>query len=183
MSVYAYHYDQDKVFDGFMDCQEDPLTPGAWLIPANCTPVEPPKAEGVMVAVYRPTDWVIRNGSCYVDGSWELVPDYRGKHFWDIKTKQEMRVLELGKEPDSNWTIFKPGPYDVWNPMKKGWELDPDQQLAAKKAELLYWNKRKFELLKDLRAAQDFDMPLVIEDLQKKIIEVDARIKSFGNLG
>lgn len=183
MSVYVYHYNQEMVFEGTSPCQIDPENEGCWLIPANGTPVEPPKVEGVKKAIYRPKGWVTRNGSTFIDGDWEIVSDYRGILFWDKDTKEAKRVAELGVDPDKNWVSLKPGPYDIWNPKKKAWELSGDLQVEGKKKELLYWNQVKFGLLKDMRFAQEIGMTLVLDDLKVKLEEVEIKIKNYGNLG
>jgi hypothetical protein len=183
MGVYAYHYNAEFVFDGCLECQEDPLNLGSFLIPAQCTPVKPPAVQGLKVPVYTPTEWVSKNGSNFIDGTWELVVDYRSQLFWDKDTKEAKRVAELGEEPDKNWVSLKPGPYDIWNPKKKAWELSGDLQVEGKKKELLYWNRVKFGLLKDIRFAQETGMFMIVDDLKVKLEEVEIKIKNYGNLG
>jgi hypothetical protein len=182
MSIFAYHYNQEKIFVGFRECQADPLTEGVYLIPANSTPIKPPKAEGVLVAVYQPTGWAEKNGSHFIDGTWKLVCDYRSRIFWDKTSRVIKRVTVLGEEPEVNWTAAEPGKYDTWNPGTQKWEYSADLEISAKKADLFYWDQQKFNLLKDIDFAIKCNMPSIVEDLQKKLSAVEIKIKSYGNL-
>lgn len=182
MKVYAYHYDQDFVFVGYAECQISPLEEGVFLIPAQSTPVEPPKAEGVMVAVYHPTGWVEKNGSHYIDGTWKLVCDYRSRLFWDKTTKETKRVTALGQEPDANWVDVKPGQFDVWNPGTKKWEYSAELELEAKKKQILYLNQVKFDMLKDIEFAKQHNMPLIVAERQESLSQVENKIRELENL-
>ncbi len=182
MSVYAYFYNEEKIFIGFRECQIDPLTEGVFLIPANSTPVKPPKAEGVMVAVYQPTDWVEKNGSHYIDGKWKVVCDYRSRMFWDKSSREIRRVTVLGQEPDTAWTDQQPGLYDVWNPGTKKWEPSAELEMEAKKKQILYWNQVKFDLLKDIDYARQRDLPLIVAERQEQLAKVESTIKSLESL-
>jgi hypothetical protein len=182
MKVYAYHYNNEFIFDGLVECQFDPLNEGVFLIPAQSTPNPPPDKNGFLVPVYRPTQWVEKNGSHFIDGEWELICDYRSRLFWDKTTREVKRVTVLGGEPDPNWVDVEPGLYDVWNPGIKKWEKSAELEITAKKTELLQWNRVKFNVLKDIQFARENDLPLMVEELQSKLAEINRKISSYGDL-
>lgn len=86
---------------GTVECQENPLSPGSFLQPANTTCVAPPESSAPYIPVW--------------DGnSWSLVEDYRqrlddrgrktgGTPYWlpeDSYTNEPRYMTELGPLPD-----------------------------------------------------------------------------------
>ena len=68
-----YQTDERGVWDGAIrEARPDPMTPGAYLIPARCYPDAPPAMTDRQAAV--------RNGD-----TWAVVPDFRGHEYWTPK--------------------------------------------------------------------------------------------------
>lgn len=70
MQIYNY----DSITGEFLTpgiADESPLEPGKYLIPAFATDQEPPIIGKNQIAIYR-------------EGTWQIVPDYRGQEAYDI---------------------------------------------------------------------------------------------------
>lgn len=96
MPKQVYGYDRTtKEYTGPQSAPDSPREPGVYLIPANSTGLEPP-ASGEHQA------------ACFVDGVWQLKPDYRGEKYYSTVDQSEHEIKELGVEPDASWTQTKP---------------------------------------------------------------------------
>jgi hypothetical protein len=93
----AYGYDPvTKVYTGEVFCQESPLEPGVYLIPAHATTTAPPALGENEAAVFE-------------NGAWKVVADYRGT---TIYSKSDSRITgtveELGSDLPEGWTMVAP---------------------------------------------------------------------------
>lgn len=72
-----------------------------WLIPAFSTPIAPPAFQSNFAR-------------CFLNGQWVQIPDYRGKTVYNIETKKEKKIEELGDIPQG-YTLEKPeSEFDEW---------------------------------------------------------------------
>lgn len=102
------------------EAQADPLAPDRHLIPAHATPLAPPEAGTGEAAVFNVTA-----------EAWALVPDLRGRAYYDTASGEKIVIQEIGQEPAPGWTEVAPsGPGEVW--VDGRWEL-PLATLAARK--------------------------------------------------
>lgn len=99
---------------GTVDCQENPLSPGEYLQPANTTNIAPPEAAAPYIPVW--------DGS-----SWSLVEDHRqildergrkvgGTPYWlpeDSYTNEPRYMTELGPLPEGAVTVRPEKPEEV----------------------------------------------------------------------
>ena len=69
MKVYGYDGVTGE-YTGATDAERDPLAPGRFLMPHNCTRRTPPFETAGQAAVFD-------------GGAWSLVPDHRGETWWD----------------------------------------------------------------------------------------------------
>jgi hypothetical protein len=67
MKIYNYHSDY-KYFYSESVADESPLEPGAFLIPAHSTNIEPPTCESNQIQVFNGT-------------SWDIIEDQRGTYY------------------------------------------------------------------------------------------------------
>ncbi len=74
----------------------DPLTAGAYLMPANATDIAPPDAGANQVAVWG-------------GGAWTLDADYVGWTGYDANGNP-VSINAIGQAPQSGWTTTKPAP-------------------------------------------------------------------------
>ncbi|UZQ57509.1 tail fiber assembly protein [Enterobacter hormaechei] len=98
-----------KVFNLSAETNEFIGTGDAWIpahtgLPANCTNIEPPKAQDGKVAVFD-----------FIDSSWDLVDDYRGVTVFNTLTGEPVYISELGALPKDTTLVAPDGPYQKWN--------------------------------------------------------------------
>ena len=114
MALLAYEYDPvTGEFLNIQACQTNPREEGAFIIPANCTLVEPPDQDIEEKAVWD-----------FIKEKWEVKCDYRAVQYYDIETRAKVRVSQIGEEPKDNWTVLEPINGAEWNGLH--WELPPD---------------------------------------------------------
>ena len=86
----VFSYDRiTKEYAGEYKCQKDPMKEGAFLMPANATEKEPPQTHTFEVA-------------CYINGKWEIKPDYRGQKVIVLETQQIQTIKDIGDIPDGS---------------------------------------------------------------------------------
>ena len=94
----AYEFDKStREYKGAKDCQIDPVGSekagkDVWLLPADCTFVEPAKAGEHEVAVF--------NGE-----KWEIKPDWRKAALYNPETKDEKYMSSIGEKPVGYYEI------------------------------------------------------------------------------
>jgi|GEM_PF-1511320 len=119
MKVYKYSAKTGE-FLGATMADPSPLEPGKFLVPANATEQEPPKAGVQEVAVFEA-------------GIWALKPDFRGQEFYH-KTNGSLVVLTaIGPIPDELAALPRPGELYTWG--GAAWEFSPALAVAAIRAQ------------------------------------------------
>jgi hypothetical protein len=120
MKIYNYHPDY-KYFYCESEADESPLEPGAFLIPAHATDIEPPTCETNEIQVF--------NGE-----SWDIIEDQRGSYY-SIETQQVIVNDNPLEAPENSTKEVPPevteGYKLTWN---DGWlieELPPPPVLTA----------------------------------------------------
>jgi len=104
-----YHYSeatQELLGIGLAD--ENPLEPGAYLIPAHATTSPPPVSGKNEAAVWR-------------GDAWEKVPDFRGTAYWT--EAGEKNISELGEAPPEG-AALSPAPGEFYVLRGGKWEED-----------------------------------------------------------
>jgi hypothetical protein len=76
MKIYNYHPDY-KYFYCESEADSSPLEPGAFLIPAHATDIEPPTCESNQIQIFNET-------------SWDIIEDKRGTYY----STQTQQVIE-----------------------------------------------------------------------------------------
>ncbi|QOD82670.1 tail fiber assembly protein [Chromobacterium haemolyticum] len=143
-TVYAYHPESGEYLGTTMADLSPLDIEETWLIPANATEQQPPKAGNRQAVVYR-------------DGGWQLAEDFRALKLWSKASAQPV-TAQIGDTPDSlQATELEPPIFAVWN--KKAWKVDADAQRAALTAQA------QQELQQRLAAAYAQRRPL--EDAQE----------------
>lgn len=93
----AYNYSRETgEYTGFETCQESPLEPGAFLVPANATNTPPPKVELGHVAVFE-------------SGVWVEKVDLRGTLYYD-PDGTEHRIQAIGETVPDTCMLERPEP-------------------------------------------------------------------------
>lgn len=144
----AYQTDTNGFFIGEVTCQPSPLEPGQFLIPAGAFTDEPPQ-------------FVENQIPKRIDGSWEIIPNYSGKVYYNKITKVP-KIFEIGEEFDNNYTDLEPKDKFV--------KFENDNWVVDDEAiELDNKNKRIAELKKllsdsDFRMTNDYFADMSLED-------------------
>jgi hypothetical protein len=96
MIAYSFNTDTGE-YIGYRELRKNPLNPDEYLArnEDNETLTAPP-APGEH-------ETVVWDGK-----AWSVVADYRGKEYWDIKTKERHQISELGVKPEESWTDKSP---------------------------------------------------------------------------
>lgn len=111
----VYQTNHQGLYLNAVEAKESPLEPGAFLIPAGCVEVPPPK-----IPEYKAAHW---NGH-----TWQLVDYYQGLVIYSIATAESLTLDGTGPIP-SGYTVEKPGPDQVW---KDGKWVDDNAAILAK---------------------------------------------------
>jgi hypothetical protein len=103
-----YHYDVNtKILTGESLADESPLQKGVFLVPANCTTLEPiPPIDSNDVQVFENGEWVLKN-------------DNRGT-YWDSSGIVH-NIVVIGIDPNPTWTKTPPktyAPLSAWQVRK-----------------------------------------------------------------
>lgn len=127
---------------------------GNYLLPKQATWKEPPKTGE-------------NEAARWTGSTWEVVPDYRGKTFYEtVPTKEgeyiPHKIHSLGDAPDPTWAEKEPVPFCTWN--GKDWELDkdlwideairPQRNDLLNEVDLVYCNADKWERMSDEKKAE-----------------------------
>ena len=121
MIIYNYNPSTGE-YIGTGEAKESPRDPGIFLIPANAVTAVPPTVGVDEVAVW--------NGA-----KWEVLPDFRGKKFWDKATQEAHEIKEIGVTPDVDWTDVELADSEAeWN--GSTWEVPFAILAERKKAEI-----------------------------------------------
>jgi hypothetical protein len=97
----------------------DPLNLGRWLVPAFSTADELPAR--------TPLSWPF-----YLDGAWQLLPDYRGRMLYRQDTGEAAEILVAGTTPAEHGLTDTPRPSDEYTWRDGAWQIDPN--VIAQKA-------------------------------------------------
>ena len=92
----AYNYD-DLTGEFICEelCQESPLEPGKFLVPANATLIPPPEA-------------IEHTARCFRNGEWIHVPDYRGETIYDMSDSRKKHTVDAPGELPAGFTLTPP---------------------------------------------------------------------------
>ena len=119
----AYSFDNNGFYTGEVKAWEDPKNPGNYLLPKNSTFKKPILSKNKIPK--------------FVDEEWVLVPNYRGKVYYNKKTQEKWEIKDYGIEPDNNWTEKKPSEGVKWSDEKNDWIIDLD-----------YWKTKRKQYIK-----------------------------------
>lgn len=132
MLVYCYN-DVDKVYSGTQEVERDPKDSNNWLIPANCTLIEPPAAQDNYKIVWNGASWdeiiksdpaeeefkrlaliVARVNARLISSDWAALPDV------DLANKQDWldyrdQLRQIRKDPTIFTGEYPEPPPTVWN--------------------------------------------------------------------
>ncbi len=61
-----------------------------------------------------------------IDGQWQVVPDFRGKVYFDTANGQRHEITELDIEPESSWTEKERPNGTEWDPGTSDWVKTKD---------------------------------------------------------
>lgn len=127
-----YHYDVLglPLSSGVTD--NNPLDPGAPLLPAHAALVPPPAT-----GVFECARYLTKSGQVpahHADGEWVIQPDWRDVMLWNIDDGREIKITEPNATPaDKNATATPyPGPGYVWRDTQ--WQADPELQYKLAEA-------------------------------------------------
>jgi hypothetical protein len=131
MLVYCYN-DVDKVYFGTQEAEQDPKDSNNWLIPSNCTLVQPPAELETHKIVWNGTDWdqiikadpvveeqkrlalVVARVSSRLSGSdWASLPDVNlaNKQDW-LDYRQVLRAMRA--DPTTVTDPLPEAPPVIW---------------------------------------------------------------------
>lgn len=132
MLVYSYNV-LDKVYSGTLEAEKDPLDPNNWLIPSNCTLIEPPAELETHKIVWNGESWdqvikvdpvvaeqkrlalvVASISSKLTNSDWAALPDVNlaNKQDW-LDYRQELRTMRT--DPTTATDPLPEPPPVVWN--------------------------------------------------------------------
>lgn len=151
---------------------QDPLTPGEWLIPGGCYLDAPPeKVDGK--AIVRTQDKL----------GWEYVDDNRGVAY-SKETLVVVIIDYLGPIPDTLTKIQPPSVYHKW--IDGAWKLDDSvksTEVRGQRDYLLtsFYDKAILMAQRELRIADESDSEKIAY-IHGKITELDAYAIALQNL-
>lgn len=163
MEIFNYHPQTGQFLTpGVAD--ENPLEPEAPIVPGYATPTAPPTAGERQVAVYRTADGHAPQN--WGEGSWTLVPDYRGTQLYRTADGSKFQFggeySGLGDLPLFLTDEPRPSDAHVWQ--NDEWTLDvalETEQLSAaarrEQAVLLYEADQLIAPLMDGFVLEDID--------------------------
>lgn len=85
MKIYNYH-PITKEYIGESIADKSPLEEGIFHIPANATEIQPLETNKNEVAIFENENWIVK-------------PDFRDKKGWNLETRQEIIITEIGELP------------------------------------------------------------------------------------
>ncbi len=84
----VYLYDENYVYAGDYNAQEDPLAPGSYIVPTLSTSAEPPSYNAQQIPVFT-------------KGVWIIEADYIGETWFNSATGDPVVITELGIPPSN----------------------------------------------------------------------------------
>lgn len=120
----VYQLDSNDIYVGIAYADEDPMTPGTFLIPGGCVTVKPPELSAHQAAKYT-------------DGVWSVVPDWRSATLYKRADGSVVMGIAIGDTPESLLATELPRPTAdyVWDGATNNWTLDAAKRLARLTAE------------------------------------------------
>ena len=166
MKVYDYDPATGE-FLGEIACQESPLEPGTYLMPAHATTLPPPDP--------RPG-----YARCFISGAWSYVADHRGETVYRTDdSRKHAEVRGLGDLPAGYVAAAPPDP-DAWYKWKgSAWALyTPPPTVAdydkAMEAHLLAERSARGYTLREPSDYKDSSVPRWAQDAADWIAHRDA---------
>lgn len=110
MRVWSYNEDKLLINPQGRVLRRDPLNGGYLAMRENETDKEPPITCDNEIAKWS-------------DGSWTIVPDFRGKTYFDKTTRELQQITDVEIEPETNWTDKEPPmePYYEFSESEGDW--------------------------------------------------------------
>ena len=139
---YAYHYDEDGVYDGMVVRQQDIVNPEEYLIPGDSTLIAPPECTPPQVAHWTGTEWeVIEDHRQHLD---ETGTPAGGTPYWlpsegDNWRSEPRYMKELGPLPAGAVTT---------RPEKTAEEIQQEELQATINEAESYLNNTDYRVLK-----------------------------------
>ena len=123
MKIYNYHPDY-KYFYCESDADVSPLEPGAFLIPAHATDIEPPTCESNQTQIFNETSWDIiedRRGIYYSTETQQVILNDNPLEAPDNATKEEPPEVPDGYKLtwSGSWVLEEIPPPPVLTPLEK----------------------------------------------------------------
>ena len=139
---YAYHYDEDGVYDGMVVRQQDIVNPEEYLIPGDSTLIAPPECTPPQVALWTGTEWeVIEDHRQHLD---ETGTPAGGTPYWlpsegDNWRSEPRYMKELGPLPAGAVTT---------RPEKTAEEIQQEELQATVNEAESYLNNTDYRVIK-----------------------------------
>ena len=139
---YAYHYDEDGVYDGKVVRQQDILNPEEYLIPGDSTLIAPPECTAPNVAHWTGAEWeIIEDHRQHLD---ETGTPAGGTPYWlpsegDNWRSEPRYMKELGPLPSGAVTT---------RPEKTAEEIQQEELQATINEAESYLNNTDYRVLK-----------------------------------
>jgi hypothetical protein len=144
-----------------------------FLLPTNCTWVEPPEETKDKRPFWDGEKWELRDSrnkppetkenekAVWIEDHWEIRPDYVNKVFYHKETREDYLVEELGEEPGEEYTDMPPLPHSVWNEERGLWEFSYEVWLNE------HVRPRRDSLMKDTDFLLMPDYPISDSDIEE----------------
>ncbi|PIT10285.1 tail fiber assembly protein [Snodgrassella communis] len=108
--------DENNYFVGMTTADLDPLeSNGRYLIPRLCIEATEPEFKTGYIA-----QWT--------GESWQYIEDHRGETVYSKETGQEIKIMELGKLPETVTTIPYPDSFHHWVEKENKWVMSPEDE-------------------------------------------------------
>lgn len=148
MDIFHFHHATGE-FLGNGSADENPLDPETPLVPANATPVAPMAISVGSVALYLCSDGTVPSN--WVDGQWQLQPDYRNVPLFSIRDGSPYRVGDvysgIGPIPPGVTLEERPSLAHFWG--GSTWELDAAEVMRLQRIENMKMRDAHMEHARD----------------------------------
>lgn len=137
-----HHYDnQTGQYCGSQLADADPRSPGRWLLPAFATDKVLPERTAETWPFFQ-------------DGSWVLLPDYRGKVLYRADTGEKAEIVAPGIRPEDIGLTTEPRPSNehVWE--DGSWQLSAEQVAKRARDEAMAVFNGKMEIARQANAGK-----------------------------
>lgn len=151
----VYQTDDHGIYVDIATADPCSLIPGFFLFPGGCVEKAPPETGQNQCAKW-------------VDGDWQVIPDWRGHVYWTADRKQH-RISSAGIAPPSDALDSDPGPSS---------EETKTLQIASIKAALSRLDKDKIRPLTDALLSGDMTRLREIEAQQQALRDELAALSS-----